>query len=206
MDIQEFTKKLASKQRELDQAMRRTLPIKVGNMAKEHFQENFRKGGFVNNGLNKWPETRRQKAGGKSASSRYGPLLSGRNHLFSSVKYIPSDYRVKVLNEVEYAPVHNWGGVVHPKVTPRMRKFAWAMYYKTAGIKKSAKGKKKGKKRRARRKAIPPEADVWKRLALTKKKNLSIRIPQRQFIGDSAELNEKVNNKIESELRKIIES
>ena len=29
-------------------------------------------------------------------------LLSGRNHLFSSVKYVPADYRVRVADDLMY--------------------------------------------------------------------------------------------------------
>ena len=58
MEIQEFTRILAAKQRELDTLMRRKLPVQVGNMAKTHYQENFRQGGFVNDGLHKWPDAK----------------------------------------------------------------------------------------------------------------------------------------------------
>lgn len=202
MDVEEFTKSLASKNKQLDYLMRRTLPVKVGNMAKAHYQENFRQGGFVNGGLHKWPDARRRSSGSKAAAAKYGTLLSSRNHLYSSIKYIPADYRVKVANDVNYAPLHNWSGNTQPKVTPKMRKFAWAMYYKTAGIRKSTtKGKRKGKRKKRN---IPPEAERWKRLALTKKKKLNIKIPQRQFLGESRELSEKVNGKIETEIRNII--
>lgn len=202
MEIQEFTRILAAKQRELDTLMRQKLPVQVGNMAKTHYQENFRQGGFVNDGLHKWPDAKRRLSGSKSAAANYRTLLSSRNHLYSSMKYIPADYRVKVANDVQYAPLHNWGGDTHPRVTPQMRKFAWAMYYKAAGIrKKGTTGKRKGKKRKRN---IPPEAEKWKRLALTRKKKLNIRIPQRQFLGESRELNEQINNKIESEIRNII--
>ena len=44
----------------------------------------------------------------------------------------------------------------------------------------------------------------WKRLALTKKKKLRIRIPQRQFLGESRELSEKIDQKMENEIRNIL--
>ena len=156
MDIKDFSALLKAKRKELDTLMRRELPVKVGRMAKDHYQDNFRKGGFVNGGLRRWPVTKRQRSGSKSAAAGYGPLLSRRNHLFSSVKYTPGDYRVRVANDVEYAPPHNWGGETRPTVTPRMRKFAWAMYYKAAGIrKKAAKSTRKGN---TRQRELPPEA------------------------------------------------
>lgn len=202
MDIKDFSASLKAKQKELDTLMRRKLPVKVGRMAKDHYQDNFRKGGFVNGGLQRWPQTKRQSSGSKSAAAGYGPLLSRRNHLFSSVKYTPGDYRVRVANDVEYAPTHNWGGETHPTVTPRMRKFAWAMYYKAAGIrKKAAKGKRKGK---TRQRELPPEAGMWKGLALTRKKKLKVKIPQRQFIGESTELNKQIRQTVETEIRNIL--
>ena len=202
MDIKDFSALLKAKRKELDTLMRRELPVKVGRMAKDHYQDNFRKGGFVNGGLRRWPVTKRQRSGSKSAAAGYGPLLSRRNHLFSSVKYTPGDYRVRVANDVEYAPPHNWGGETRPTVTPRMRKFAWAMYYKAAGIrKKAAKGKRKGK---TRQRELPPEAGMWKGLALTRKKKLKVKIPQRQFIGESAELNKQIRQTVEAEIRNIL--
>ena len=49
-----------------------------------------------------------------------------------------------------------------------------------------------------------PEALKWKRLALTKKKKLRIRIPQRQFLGESSELSERITEKAEKEIRNIL--
>ena len=198
MDDKNFINALRAHQREIMQLARRRLPIIIGRMAKDHFQNNFRLGGFVNNGLNKWKETKRQSAGEKGAASQYGPLLSSRNHLFSSIKYTPSDFQVVIANDLLYAPIHNWGGTLHPTVTPRMRRFAWAMFYKEAG-------KAKGKKKRAKA-PMPdnPRASRWKALALTKKEKLSVNIPQRQFIGESRELSDAVAQRIENEISNIL--
>jgi phage gpG-like protein len=185
MNLSEFNHILAQKRRELDNLMRRKLPVKVGNMAKAHYQDNIRQEGFVNGGLHPWTKTKRQQSGGASAAANYGALLSSRKHLYSSIKYTPSDYRVRVANDLKYAPVHNWGGTVSPTVTPKMRKFAWAMHYKEAG-----KDKKKD--------------TPWKRLALTKKTKLNIRIPQRQFLGESKELSEQIRQTMDSEIRNIL--
>lgn len=202
MDAKDYIKLTEQHKKELGELMRRKLPVIVGRMAKDHYQDNFRKGGFVNNGLQKWPVTKRQRSGSKSASAKYGPLLSRRKHLFSSVKYVPGDYRVKVANEVPYAAIHNEGGTItaHPAVTPKMRKMAWARVYAIAGI------KVKGKKKKKLPKELPEEAKKWKRLALTKKGKLNIKatIPQRRFLGESAELTKKINDKIELEVAKII--
>lgn len=73
--------------------------------------------------------------------------------------------------------------------------------------KKAATGKRKGKKKGSAANNEPQEnqeALKWKRLALTKKKKLRIKIPQRQFIGESRELSEKIDRKMENEIRNIL--
>lgn len=207
MYIKDFAKLIEQKRKELDKMMRRKMPVIAGRMAKDHFQENFRQGGFVNGGLNPWPQAKRLSSGRTDAASNYGTLLSGRNYLFSSIKYIPSDYRVKVSNELLYAPIHNWGGTVSVTVTDRMRRFAWAKFYKASGHRRKANtGQKKGTKRRRKQTKDNPQASFWKGLALTKKKKLNIHIPQRQFLGESKELTDKINERIEKEIRTILNS
>lgn len=51
MDIKDFARLVKAKRGELDTLMRRNMPVIAGRMAKDHFQDNFRKGGFVNGGL-----------------------------------------------------------------------------------------------------------------------------------------------------------
>lgn len=109
MDDKKIINALHIHQCEIVQLARHRLPIIVGRMAKDHFQNNSQLGGFVNNGLNKWKETKRQSVGGKLAASQYGPLLSARNHLFRSIKYIPSDFQIIIANGLLYVPIHNWG-------------------------------------------------------------------------------------------------
>ena len=206
MNIQEFKQILLQKAAELNDFRHRKLPVLVGRTAKDHFQENFRQGGFVDGSLHPWQEVQRRKKGGKRASAKYGTLLSGRNHLFSSIKYIPGDSSVTVTNDVEYAALHNNGGQIttHPQVTPKMRKFAWAQYYQAAGITKRMKAG--GKKRKAIEENLPEEALKWKRLALTTKETLDGKasIPKRQFIGESRELNQKIENLIETNITNIL--
>lgn len=203
MDIKEFSKLIRAKQKEIDTLMRRKMPIRVGNMAKRHFQDNFRKSGFVDGGLHPWPKTKRQLSGGTSAASQHKPLLSNRNHLFNAVRYVPGDYRVKIVNDVPYAAIHNWGGETSPAVTPKMRRFAWAMYYQAAGKpKKGTKGRKSAGN--APSGALTPEAQMWRGLALTKKKHLRIKIPKRQFIGPSRELEERIRADVETQIEAVL--
>lgn len=193
MTLDQFQNFLIDKKKLVDQLKHRDLPIKVGRLAKDHFQDNFRRQGFVDGGLHTWPKTKRQLSGNDSAASQYGALLSGRNQLFGAISYTPGDARVLVFNRLVYAPIHNWGGTIHthPTVTPQMRKMAWARFYKAGG---------------GKNKQDPPEARKWRALALTKKQTLNItaRIPQRQFLGPSRELTKKINEIMDRELKKII--
>lgn len=107
MTPQEFVNKLKKQADEIRTLVDRTLPVKVGNEAVEHFKENFERGGFVDNGLNKWLPAKR-------LSSKYGDkknktLLSGRNHLRDSIEAEPISGGVKIVNRVEYAAAHNEG-------------------------------------------------------------------------------------------------
>lgn len=190
-NLKEFFTEVEKKKSEINDLVRRKMPIFAGRIAKDHFQENFRKGGFVNNGLHKWKKSNREIYGGKSAASNYGTLFSGRNHLYNSIKYVPGDARVTVSNDVPYAGIHNWGGTATPTVTPKMRKFAWAKYYAAGGGKKAEQ-------------PAGPDAQFWRNMALTKKTKLNIRMPQRQFIGESKELNDKLRAKLDEELEKIM--
>lgn len=187
---------------QLDDLMRRRMPVHAGRIAKDHYQDNFRKSGYVNGGLKPWQKSKRQKSGSKSAGDNYGTLLSGRNHLFSSIQYTPGDGRVRVFNDVPYATTHNFGQTLHPKVTSAMRKFAWAKYFESAGI---TQGMDKAQKKE-RAESAGDDSNMWKRLALTKKTKLTIKMPKRPFLGESKELNDKIKAKGELEIDKILNS
>jgi phage gpG-like protein len=159
----EFVRRLQQAQTEIENCINNVLPVKIGALAKAHFQENFIKGGFVNNGLQPWDRakrllkgaTRRRMKNGKLskrarvlAGNKYKTLLSDKNHLFSSIYYTQGRASVRIYNPVTYAAVHNEG----------LRA-----------------GRGKG-----------------------------FIMPKRQFIGESAELNKKMQQTIENELTKII--
>ncbi len=147
MTPQQFSRLLKANQEAVKRLISRVLPVKAGRMAKDHFSENFKKGGFVDGGLHPWkPSKRIGKA--KGAAGQYKTLLSGRNHLYSSIKYTPGNAKVTLTNDVPYAKVHNEG----------LRA-----------------GRGKG-----------------------------FKMPKRQFMGESKELNRKVLRLIEDEIKKIL--
>ena len=195
MDAKNFEITINRLKNDIIKAVQHDLPRAVGVMAVNHFKDNFRRSGFVNGGLHPWQKTKRQMGDSPGVDSRWGPLTSGRNHLMSSIESHPGVGQVTISNPVPYASIHNEGGNIttHPAVTPKMRKFAWAMTYSIAGV--------DGKLP----KELPREAERWRGLALTKKSRITINahIPQRKFIGDSIELNKKIEAKILQVLSKF---
>lgn len=175
MDASQLKRIVESKINELNNLTRRKMPVLVGRMAKTHFQENFRKGGFLNNGLKTWPKSKRESGSGTNAA--YKTLLSSRNHLFSSIQYIPGDAQVIIENRVPYAIVHNEGEVQYVK--PHKRNRLAAM---------SIQGRKEIK------------------VGGGNVRGFARKIPRRQFIGESAELTKKIEYKFDSEVLKIIKS
>lgn len=153
MGIKNLDDLIKSKRKQLETLMQRKMPVMVGRMAKDHFQDNFRQGGFVNGGLHPWPKAKRLLSGRTDAASNNGTLLSGNKTLFKSVAYVPSDYRVRIFNDVIYAPIHNWGGFVDVSVTDRMRRFAWAKFYKA-----SEKRKKQAQDKRNAPSGVPAKS------------------------------------------------
>ena len=85
MTPEEFQKRLKAKERELKKFINDDLPRHLGKLAVDHFKDNFRKGGFVNNGLKTWKKPKRFSETG-STPQRYGTLLSAKNELFGSVQ------------------------------------------------------------------------------------------------------------------------
>jgi phage gpG-like protein len=110
---------------------------------------------------------------------------------------------VTIENRTPYAAIHNEGGTISVPVTAKMKRFAWAKYYEASGRKRTKDGKT-----HKRRKPLSPQeseaAEAWKRLALTKKTSLRITIPRRQFMGNSLELRQKLQEMIEKELMNIM--
>lgn len=185
MKPEELSRHFKKKQAEFDKFFSDKWPILAGEIAQAHFQDNFRRGGHLTGGeLHEWPETKRQASGNEKAENNYGPLLSKRKALMKSIRYVPQDARVKVFTELPYAAIHNFGGTIdiHPAVTPKMRKFAWKMYFSTK------------ENEQKQENSEGEETNLWKALALTKKKTLDItvKIPQRMFLNDAPEVREAI--------------
>lgn len=84
---------------------------------------------------------------------------------------------------LKYAAVHNSGGniTVRMIITPKMRKWAWAMWYKTKDAR-------------------------YKGLALTKKKRLtmSVKMPARPFLAPSEALASRIQTALEGRINRAL--
>lgn len=199
-DLNQLIKRLEEKKSALIAFHDKRWPARVGEIAISHFKKNFRDAGWNDNGLTKWKRTRRQEQGGEGAYFNRTPLLSDRSYLQKGFTYNAGPGRVVVSNEVAYAPIHNTGGSVTHRITPRMRKYAWRRFFESAGITKDD----SPEVRKQKEAAMNDHDRMWKRLALTPKQSSTVHIPQRKFMGNSRELSQKVRDYTEQELLKII--
>lgn len=134
----------------------------------DEFDQNFQRRAFFDRA---WPE--RSYPGGR------GSLLQVTGRGRRSIRGTIRQNGVEFSTDTPYMGLHNRGGKI--KITPRMRKFFWAMYYKNArGITYSVKKRQANDTKRNR--TLSAKAQYWRNLALTKKD--TITIPQRQVIGD----------------------
>ncbi len=131
----------------------------------DEFDQNFERKAFFNQ---KWPSTK--------ITNRKGSLMMRSGSLRRSISSKLTGNKISYQSSVPYASVHNEGGEI--KVTAKMKKYFWAMYYKSSNaISKNKKGNSK------RKDTLTSEARKWKNLALMPI-GKTIKIEQRQFIGD----------------------
>lgn len=163
--------------KELMRLKDRVLPVKVGRAVRDSVRDNFRKGGFYGQ---TWKPPMRTDLGFEGPS--YGPMLSGTNHLMMSTDYVPEPGRVIIQNSLIYAQIHNEGGEI--TVTKKMKRYFWSKYYDAGGNNNGSMSK---------------EAEFWRNMAL-KQVGSTIKMPQRQFMGDDPEVTRIVQETIEKEL------
>ena len=102
-------------------------------------------------------------------------LMQLNNNLYNSIaatSITKDGVEITAGEGLPYAAIHNNGGTITVTVTPLMKKFFWAKFIET-------------------------DKEMWKFLYLSKKEQLTIKIPQRQYIGESQALDKSVNTIIE---------
>jgi len=161
----------------------KAMPRVYGQMAVNHYRDNFRRQGFMDRRLVRWKPRKGDSrvffnlSKGVNAQRKKMGVDTGRAVLVKSgklrrairVKSV-SGKRVVIHNTMKYAAIHNDGGTITQTITAKQRKFFWAKFYETGD-------------------------PVWKARAL-RKGNVKIEMPKRQFMGNSWLLNRRFENEI----------
>lgn len=122
-------------------------------------------------------------------------------HLRNSIESRIQGDKIIFSSSLPYASIHNEGGEI--TVTPKMKSYFWAMYYKTSG---GMTKKKDGTAARNQRNArLSVEAQQWKNLALMKV-GQKLTIPERKFIGAHPQVHRMVEDVVSENLKIMLEN
>lgn len=134
----------------------------------QEFDRNFERKAFFNE---KWASNR--------LINNRGTMMARSGALRRSIKSSAAGNQIRWTSSVPYASIQNEGGEI--VVTDKMKRFFWAMYYKSSGAISKSKGGKPNPSERNQKLTV--EAQQWKALALMKV-GQKMKIPERRFIGD----------------------
>lgn len=167
------------------QALKRRILKDISVKASEEFDRNFERQSFFGQAWQRQKSPRR--AGGH--------ILVDTGALRRSISAKIDQDSITFQTTLPYAAIHNEGGEI--KVTARMKRFFWAMYYKANG---GLGRRKDGTLRRDQRNArLSSEAEFWKHLALMKVGS-TVKIPRRRFLGNHPDLEREITAIIEKRL------
>lgn len=131
----------------------------------------------------------------KSPTRPGGSILIDSGTLRKSVGSRITENSIVFYTTLPYATIHNDGGEI--RVTKKMKRYFWHKYYEATG---SFGRRKDGNPRKDKRTVqLTTEAEFWKFMAL-KKEGSIIKIPRRQFLGTSPEVEQAVREIIEENI------
>ena len=146
----------------------------AGSESVKFFKESFVKEGFTDTSFTAWKKTSNPMAGKRT--------LYNKGILMQSVRKVEQNkQRIVVESDTDYSEIQNNGGTV--TVTPKMKRFFWAKFYEFSGKVKLNKEGTAASFNKSN-KAISVKAMFFRRMALMKVGS-KIKIPQRQFMGNS---------------------
>lgn len=143
----------------------------------EEFDRNFERKAFFDQ---PWPPDKMH--------NRRGSLMLRSGYLRRSIRSEISGNAIRWISGAIYAELQNNGGQI--RVTQKMRRFFWAMYYRAT------------KKSKTGARVITPEAAMWKGLAL-KPVGSVIKVPARKFIGNHPQVNVSIERVLTENLKEI---
>lgn len=176
----------------MDEVIRRILnDIRVD--LSDEFDRNFERQAFFSEA---WQRRRSPLRPG-------GATLVDTGSLRRSIHSKATGSSITFYTDLPYAAIHNEGGEI--KVTARMKGYFWHKYMNAAGALVFARRKDGSLRRDKGTRQISAEAEFWKHMALMKE-GKSIRIPRRQFLGTSPEVEQAVTEIIERNLEEYLEN
>jgi phage gpG-like protein len=155
----------------------------------DEFDQNFQRKAFFDQ---PWPQ--------RMHAYPRGSLMVVTQRLRRSFRGSISRNSVSWRSDAPYASLHNNGGKI--PITPKMRSFFWAMYYKNAGKMTTLKSGKASKSKR--NVALSTEAQFYKNMALTKKD--AFVVPQRRIIGDHPKVKTIVQDVANRAIKEYVET
>jgi phage gpG-like protein len=166
------------------EAARNRLPVIMGNTALNFFKQSFIRQGFLNKGLTKWP-ARKSIDKGRS-------LLVKTSRLWNSIRLMVQSFSDTTIGtDVPYAAVHNWGFRGTVMVPEHSRRRNAVSSAKFSSLKTRRTGSKEVK------------YEVGKSTVKAHTRNMNI--PQRQFMGNSDELEEELMGMVDAEVSRIFD-
>jgi phage gpG-like protein len=163
----------------------------ISYVAEQFFRRSFALHGSLNGGLHPWKQRAFEFPGPKRA------ILIKRGRLRDSVRRSVVGNVAHIKSNEPYSEIHNEGGQI--PITPKMRRFFWAMYYQaTKGMTRTKKG---SLSKSAANLKLSQTAQIWRNLALTKKTHFTM--PPRPFMYHSIELMGKIDRYITKFIRTL---
>lgn len=153
----------------------------------DEFDRNFERKAFFDKA---WENT--------SIPNRKGTLMMRTGKLRRSMKSRESNNELSWSSSLPYASLQNEGGEII--VTEKMKRFFWAMFYKSNGA--VSKSKKGDTRNNDRNKKLTAEAATWKALAL-QKVGAKMKVKQRQFIGDHPQVRQRVEHVVDLNMKEL---
>jgi phage gpG-like protein len=160
--------------------LQRSVPIEIGNMAKNHFLGAFRQGsmkggGFTNDSIGGWTPRKRE-----TRLSRGKPILVGTGHLRRSIGVLSKTWSAITIGTrgIPYAAIHNEGGQIAIGAHTSIMSF-----------------NSRGRMVRSGR------ANYQQKVAI---RGSSGKMPKREYLGNSNILNKKVKVLLIKKLNQIM--
>lgn len=168
--------------REVFRRILKDIQVELGG----EFDENFERQAFFSQ---EWARR-------KSPTRQGGHILVDTGRLRQSITSRSTDNSITFYTNEPHAAIHNEGGEI--VVTERMKRYFWYKHYSATG----SFGRKKSDRRNRQ---LGDEADFWKAMALMKVGS-TIKIPKRQFLGNSPEVEAAVKEIVEENLNEYMNS